>query len=56
MQLVKKRRRFTPEFKSKIALEALREREPIHEIAKRFPYESIFHDNEAIVVKVGLTP
>lgn len=33
---MKKRRRFTAEFKSKIALEAIREREPIHEIAKRY--------------------
>ena len=32
---MKKRRRFTAEFKSKVALEALREQEPIHEIAKR---------------------
>jgi len=33
---MKKRRRFTAEFKSKVALEALREREPVHEIAKRY--------------------
>jgi transposase len=33
---MKKRRRFTPEFKSKVALEALREHQPIHEIAKRY--------------------
>ncbi len=32
---MKKRRRFTAEFKSKVALEALREQLPIHEIAKR---------------------
>ena len=32
---MKKRRKFTAEFKSKVALEALREQEPIHEIAKR---------------------
>lgn len=32
---MKKRRKFTSEFKSKVALEALREQEPIHEIAKR---------------------
>ena len=32
---MKKRRKFTPEFKSKVALEALREQLPIHEIAKR---------------------
>lgn len=32
---MKKRRKFTVEFKSKVALEALRERSPIHEIAKR---------------------
>ena len=33
---MKKRRKHTSEFKSKVALEALREREPIHEIAKRY--------------------
>jgi transposase len=33
---MKKRRKFTAEFKSKVALEAIREREPIHEIAKRY--------------------
>ncbi|MCC5789143.1 MAG: transposase [Opitutales bacterium] len=33
---MKKRRRFTPEFKSKVALEALREQQPIHQIAKRY--------------------
>lgn len=33
---MKKRRRFTSEFKSKVALEALREQQPIHEIAKRY--------------------
>lgn len=32
---MKKRRKFTAEFKSKVALEALREQQPIHEIAKR---------------------
>jgi len=32
---MKKRRKFTSEFKSKVALEALREQDPIHEIAKR---------------------
>ena len=32
---MKKRRKFTSEFKSKVALEALREQQPIHEIAKR---------------------
>ena len=32
---MKKRRKFTAEFKSKVALEALREQSPIHEIAKR---------------------
>ena len=32
---MKKRRKFTAEFKSKVALEALREQEPIHDIAKR---------------------
>lgn len=33
---MKKRRKFTPDFKSKVALEALREQQPIHEIAKRY--------------------
>ena len=33
---MKKRRRFTSEFKSKVALEALREQQPLHEIAKRY--------------------
>lgn len=33
---MKKRRTFTAEFKSKVALEALRERESVHEIAKRY--------------------
>jgi len=33
---MKKRRKFSPEFKSKVALEALRERDPVHEIAKRY--------------------
>lgn len=33
---MKKRRKFTAEFKSKVALEALREQHPIHEIAKRY--------------------
>ena len=33
---MKKRRRFTAEFKSKVALEALREQRPLHEIAKRY--------------------
>jgi transposase len=32
---MKKRRTFTAEFKAKVALEALREQEPLHEIAKR---------------------
>lgn len=32
---MKKRRKFSAEFKSKVALEALREQEPIHEIAKK---------------------
>ena len=32
---MKKRRTFTSEFKAKVALEALREQEPLHEIAKR---------------------
>ena len=34
-QPMKKRRKFTAEFKSKVALEALREQHPIHKIAKR---------------------
>ena len=33
---MKKRRTFTAEFKAKVALEALREQEPLHEIAKRY--------------------
>lgn len=33
---MKKRRKYTAEFKSKVALDALREREPVHEIAKRY--------------------
>ena len=33
---MKKRRTFTAQFKSKVALEALREQQPIHEIAKRY--------------------
>ena len=33
---MKKRRKYTSEFKSKVALEALREQQPIHEIAKRY--------------------
>lgn len=33
---MKKRRKFTAEFKSKVALEALREQQPIHEIANRY--------------------
>lgn len=33
---MKKRRKFTSDFKSKVALEALREQQPIHEIAKRY--------------------
>ena len=33
---MKKRRTFTSEFKSKVALEALREQQTIHEIAKRY--------------------
>ena len=33
---MKKRRTFTSQFKSKVALEALREQQPIHEIAKRY--------------------
>lgn len=37
---MKKRRTFTAEFKSKVALEALREREPVHEIAKKYQLHS----------------
>lgn len=33
---MRKRRTFTSEFKAKVALEALREQEPLHEIAKRY--------------------
>jgi len=33
---MKKRRKFTAEFKSKVALEALKEQQPLHEIAKRY--------------------
>ena len=33
---MEKRRKFTSEFKSKVALEALREQQAIHEIAKRY--------------------
>nr|WP_309400956.1 transposase [Cerasicoccus maritimus] len=33
---MKRRRKFTSEFKSKVALEALREQEPLHDIAKRY--------------------
>ncbi len=33
---MKKRRKFTNEFKSKVALEALGESNPIHEITKRY--------------------
>jgi transposase len=33
---MKKRRKFTSEFKSKVALEALREQQPIQESAKRY--------------------
>lgn len=33
---MRKRRTFTPEFKAKVSLEALKERESITELAKRF--------------------
>lgn len=33
---MRKRRKFTAEFKSKVALEALKEQQPLHEIAKRY--------------------
>lgn len=33
---MKKRRKYTAEFKSKVALDAQREQQPIHEIAKRY--------------------
>ncbi len=32
---MKKRRKFTAEFKARVALEALRDQEPLHEIARR---------------------
>ena len=35
-QPMKKRRKYTTDFKSKVALEALREQQPVHEIAKRY--------------------
>ena len=38
---MKNRRKFTAEFKGKVALEALREQEPIHEIAKRHQLNSM---------------
>lgn len=40
----KKRRTFSREFKGKVALEALREREPLHELAKRYE----LHPNQII--------
>ena len=33
---MKKRRKFSAEFKSKVAIEAVREQLPIHEIAKKY--------------------
>ena len=33
---MRKRRKFSADLKSKVALEALREQQPIHEIAKRY--------------------
>lgn len=33
---MKSKRKFTPEFKSKVALEALKERESVTELAKRY--------------------
>ena len=33
---MKSKRKFTPEFKSKVALEALKERESVTELAKKF--------------------
>jgi len=36
MAAKRQRRKLTPEFKAKIAIEALREREPIVELAKRY--------------------
>lgn len=33
---MRKRRKFTAEFKSKVALEAVREQQSLHEIAKRY--------------------
>ena len=42
---MKKRRKFTAEFKSKVALEALRERHPVHELARKFSvHPSQIHD------------
>ena len=35
-QPMKKRRKFNSDFKSKVAIEALREQKPIHEIAKQY--------------------
>lgn len=40
----KKRRRFSKEFKAKVALEALRERETLSELAKRYE----LHPNQII--------
>jgi transposase len=49
---MKKRRKFTSEFKSKVALEALREQQPIHEIAKRYQIHPTAGDGmeESVVV------
>lgn len=35
MSAKRQRRKFTPEFKAKVAIEALREREPLTDLAKR---------------------
>ena len=44
------RRTFSREFKGKVALEALREREPLHELAKRYE----LHPNQIIAWKKQL--
>jgi len=46
----RKRRTFSREFKGKVALEALREREPLHELAKRYE----LHPNQIIAWKKQL--
>ncbi len=46
----RKRRTFSREFKGKVALEALQEREPLHELAKRYE----LHPNQIIAWKKQL--